>query len=548
MIDYTRYGIKFPSQQEKIDKHYKNLGVQEFIADIQNRPYHVFCDILDMSFTMADKTVMQYRLIAPNARHRCQYAVYAALKANETAGNTRMTDSAIAQYVHGVAPENMSHIVDVVKTDELIHYDEPRHLVSFKRTHDAEVTISNNIKQRLKIKRPLDIDPSDYDRVDGNKLTDEQIEALCMVRDNAVCMINGSAGTGKSFTTKAVVDMLEDNGLIIRLLAPTGIAAKVLHNYTNHPASTIHMYLTSVDPCDVILIDEMSMVSVHLLSMLLTAVKRNPRLIFVADNAQLASISCGNIVQDLIDSGIVPRVELTKIFRYNTSGIVTLATDTRHGTTEHLTEQYPDYQFIQTGDDPIGQTVGVYNGLLAAGHSMDDVLVLCPFNKHIGCDAINKQISDEHNKNKPVRKNSNLKIGDKVINIKNDYGAGLVNGDIGYLRRYNYNRVARAHECVAEFDGWMKKVPSLDRLKQAYAISVHRIQGSSADTVILLIDKSHTFFLSKNLLYTAVTRARKKLIIIGDIDSITEGLKVSEQDRRDTWLKELLNEGKCNRK
>ena len=541
MINYNDYGIKFDSDKKRLDEFYKK-NKEEFKQDMTSNPYRVLCDILGMSFKNADRTLLAHKLAKPDSECRCQYAVYAALKDNEGKGNTRMTDSDLAMSVHSLAPEAMKHIVDVVKTDKSIYYDAQRHLVCKLNTYNAEVNIADNIKSRLKIKEPLNVDVSKYSTIDGNELTDEQLSVLEMVRDNAVCMINGSAGVGKSFTTKAVVDMLEDAGYRVALLAPTGIASKVLRNYTKHQASTVHMFLTSVWQPDVILIDEMSMVSVHLLSLLLAATENQPRLIFVADNAQLASISCGNIVQDIIKSGIVPRVELTKIFRYNTSGIVTLATDMRHGSVEHLTEQYPDYEFIATTDKPIEQTVAVYDKLLSSGYSTDDVMILCPFNKHIGCDAINKQISDEYNHNEPVRKNSAIKIGDKVINTKNDYSSGdlIANGDIGYLREYKYNRSTKRHDCTVEFDDGCHMVKSIERLKQAYAVSVHKCQGSSADVVVVLIDKSHGFFLSRNLMYTAMTRARKKLIVIGDADAIAEGAERVEQDERDTWLCEFL--------
>ena len=287
------------------------------------------------------------------------------------------------------------------------------------------------------------------------------------------------------------------------------------------------------------------MVSVHLLSALLDAVGNKPRLVFVADNAQLASIQCGSIVQDIIDSGVVPRTQLTKIFRYNSSGIVTIATDMRQGHCEHLTDDFPDYLFEQENNsEPIQQVVRHYEALLAQCYTVDDIMVLCPFNKHIGADAINVAISDMVNSNKPVRKNSTIKIGDKVINIKNDYSAGvdnfIANGDIGYLREYQPMR-GDDDIVLVDFDNGEHNVGSLTRLKQAYALSVHKSQGSSAKVVIVLIDPSHGFFLTRNLMYVAVTRAREKLIVIGDEETIAEGIKREEQIERNTGLKEMLD-------
>ena len=216
----------------------------------------------------------------------------------------------------------------------------------------------------------------------------------------------------------------------------------------------------------------------------------------------------------------------------------------RQGHCEHLTDDFPDYLFEQENNsEPIQQVSRHYEALLAQGYTPDDIMVLCPFNKHVGADAINVAISDMVNPNEQVRKNSTIKIGDKVINIKNDYSAGvdnfIANGDIGYLREY---QPARGDDDIVlvDFDNGEHNVGSLTRLKQAYALSVHKSQGSSAKVVIVLIDPSHGFFLTRNLMYVAVTRAREKLIVIGDEETIAEGIKREEQLERNTGLKEML--------
>lgn len=544
-INYAPYGIKLAEHKNKLDMHYDG-DLKRFRDDLQANPYHVLIDICGMSFTYADNIIMRYHHAKPDAYCRCQYAVYAVLQKNELDGNTRMTDAKLAEGVFDIANEVMGHIVNVVKDDPRIHYESNRHLVAFEQTYKDELLIADHLMARLARHEPVEHNTEQY-RHDGDmELTDEQMSALRMVLDNGVCMLNGQAGSGKSQTTKAILDMLDDLGKGYVCLTPTGISSKVMRGYTGRPVSTIHMFLMNVWKPDYVLIDESSMVSVHLLAILLSQIGYEPKLVFIADNAQLASIQCGSLVQNMIDSGIIPRVELTKIFRYNSSGIVTMATDIRHGSCVHLTADFPDYLFVpEYESNPIGQAVEQYDRLIADGYSIDDIVVLCPFNRRVGADAINAAISARYNPNEPVRKNSAIKLGDKVLNCKNNYHGGkndmIANGDVGYLRSIEYDYTTKTNTVMVEFADGIKNVGSLSVLKQAYAMSTHKSQGSSAKAVIVLIDPMHGFMLSRNLLYTAVTRARERLVVIGDADTIRRGIKVEENTQRNTWLKEMLD-------
>ena len=545
-INYAPYGIKLAEHKNKLDMHYDG-DLKRFRDELQANPYHVFVDICRMSFTYADNIIMRYHHAKPDAYCRCQYAVYAVLQKNEMEGNTRMTDAKLAEGVFDIANEVMGHIVNVVKDDPLIHYEPSRHLVAFEQTYKDELLIADHIKARLARHEPIKHDIEQY-RCDGDmELTDEQMSALRMVLDNDVCMLNGQAGSGKTSTTNALIHLLEDMNVSYQLLAPTGIAAKMMRQYTGRPSMTCHMFLLNSWKPDYIILDEASICSVHLLAILLSQIGYKPKLVFIADNAQLASIQCGSLVQNMIDSGLIPRVELTKIFRYNSSGIVTMATDIRHGSCDHLTDDFPDYLFVpEDKNDPIGQVVEQYDQLIADGYSIDDIVVLCPFNKRVGADAINAAISAKYNPNEPVRKNSVIKLGDKVLNCKNNYHVDgkddmIANGDVGYLRSVEYDYTTKTNTVMVEFADGIKDVGSLSVLKQAYAMSAHKSQGSSAKAVIVLIDPMHGFMLSRNLLYTAVTRARERLVVIGDADTIRRGIKVEENTQRNTWLKEMLD-------
>ena len=545
-INYAPYGIKLAEHKNKLDMHYDG-DLKRFRDELQANPYHVLVDICGMSFTYADNIIMRYHHAKPDAYCRCQYATYAVLQKNEMEGNTRMTDAKLAEGVFDIANEVMGHIVNVVKDDPRIHYEPSCHLVAFEQTYKDELLIADHLKARLSRHEPVEYDIEQY-RHDGDmELTDEQMSALRMVLDNDACMVNGPAGSGKTSTTNAIIHMLEDMGVSYQLLAPTGIAAKMMRQYTGRPSMTCHMFLLNSWKPDYIILDEASICSVHLLAILLSQIGYEPKLVFIADNAQLASIQCGSLVQNMIDSGLIPRVELTKIFRYNSSGIVTMATDIRHGSCDHLTDDFPDYLFVPEDKNyPIGQVVEQYDRLIADGYSIDDIVVLCPFNKRVGADAINAAISAKYNPNEPVRKNSVIKLGDKVLNCKNNYHVDgkddmIANGDVGYLRYVEYDYTTKTNTVMVEFADGIKNVGSLSVLKQAYAMSAHKSQGSSAKAVIVLIDPMHWFILSRNLLYTAVTRARERLVIIGDADTIRRGIKVEENTQRNTWLKEMLD-------
>ena len=544
-INYAPYGIKLAEHKNKLDRHYDG-DLKRFRDELQANPYHVLIYICGMSFTYADNIIIRYHHAKPDAYFRCQYAIYAVLQKNEMEGNTRMTDAELAREVNEIAHQAMLHIVDIVKNDPLIHYETSRHLVAFEQTYKDELLIADHLMARLARHEPIEHDIEQY-RHDGDmELTDEQMSALRMVLDNGVCMLNGQAGSGKSQTTKAILDMLDDLGKSYVCLTPTGISSKIMRGYTGRPASTIHMFLMNVWKPDYVLIDESSMVSVHLLAILLSQIGYEPKLVFIADNAQLASTQCGSLLQHMIDSGLIPRVELTKIFRYNSSGIVTIATDIRHGICDHLTADFLDYLFVPEDENyPIGQVVEQYDQLIADGYSIDDIVVLCPFNRRVGADAINAAISAKYNPNEPVRKNSAIKLCDKVLNCKNNYHGGkndmIANGDVGYLRSIEYDYTTKTNTVMVEFADGIKNVGSLSVLKQAYAMSTHKSQGSSAKAVIVLIDPMHGFMLSRNLLYTAVTRARERLVVIGDADTIRRGIKVEENTQRNTWLKEMLD-------
>ena len=549
------WGIEHDEDINKIAATYKN--VYEFSKDINANPYAVMINLLEWSFDRADRAITKKTAKWMDSYERCEAATIYALKHNELDGNTRMQAKMLFDMVKHKAPQCVHHLLDVVTKATQVHYDAPSQNTALQATYSAEQHIADVIKKKIANPHYYPMDWQKFTSVDGLELTDEQARILEMACKQDVMMLTGSAGTGKSATTKAIIEMLEANNYTYTLLSPTGIAAKRLREATGREASTIHMFLACDGNLgDYVLIDEMGMVSVHLLSMLFDKVTDRTKIIFIADPSQLASIACGNIVEDMLDSGIVPVCNLTKVFRYNTSGIITIATDVRNGANEHLTDTFTDYKFIETDTLVIKQIEQEYARLLADGYSKDDVLILSPFNKgDVGSLAINAAIQAKFNPNELSKVGHTVnntpiyfKVGDKVINKKNEYAMPLVDDDTAFVANGDIGTVMeivpdeKEPYMIVRYDcgNCIVDKAHIKNTLLAYAISIHSCQGSQAKAVIVVIDRSHVRMLSRNLCYTAVSRAQERLILIGDEVTIQEGLKVQEEKERNTELCEML--------
>ena len=549
------WGIEHDEDINKIAATYKN--VYGFSKDINTNPYAVMINLLEWSFDRADRAITKKTRKWLDSYERCEAATIYALKHNELDGNTRMQAKMLFDIIKRRAPQCVHHLLDVVTKAAQVHYDAPSQNTALQATYSAEQHIADVIKKKIANPHYYPMDWHKFTSVDGLELTDEQARILEMACKQDVMMLTGSAGTGKSQTTKAIIEMLEANDYTYTLLSPTGIAAKRLREATGREASTIHMFLACDGNLgDYVLIDEMGMVSVHLLSMLFDKVADRTKIIFIADPSQLASIACGNIVEDMLDSGIVPVCNLTKVFRYNTSGIITIATDVRNGVNDHLTDTFTDYKFIETDTLVIKQIEQEYARLLADGYSKDDVLILSPFNKgDVGSLAINTAIQAKFNPNELSKVGHTVnntpiyfKVGDKVINKKNEYAMPLVDDDTAFVANGDIGTVMeivpdeKEPYMIVRYDcgDCIVDKAHIKNTLLAYAISIHSCQGSQAKAVIVVIDRSHVRMLSRNLCYTAVSRAQERLILIGDEVAIQEGLKVQEEKERNTELCEML--------
>ena len=571
----SEWGVEDWEQVEKLIKVYATP--EDLREAFTNNPYHVYRNDLGFSFKRTDRTVLSKKPEFIDSYERCEFGCLEIFKEMEDCGDTRVETDLMKEMAAELVPESAKHLDDVVKTSKYIYYDPDTGYSGLKKTYNYETNICNAIMSRVNAPKDDSYTPMDwhdFTSVDGFNCTEEQINFLKLICSEHVCMLRGYAGTGKSTVQKAVILMLEHYNKSYVLLAPTGKAAARLRETTGREAYTIHMYLARIETIgapDYIIIDEASMVGVELMSKLMDNLPEWTNLAFICDEAQLASISCGNVIQDLIDSGKIKMAQLTKVFRYGSSGLATIATDTRNGELGPRTSnQFSDYKFISIdeslSDKAVLKTIiNVYEDLINKGYKQDDILVLCPFNKtKIGTYAINNVIQNKFNlhesktMSRPISGEDmviEFKVGDKVINTVNNYrmetfidcDEGLVpsdntipvmNGDIGYVRWIGDNDMA------VQFDSGLARITNstVRNLLLGYCITVHKSQGSQAKAVIFISTKMHRKMLTRNLLYVADTRAQEELIEIGQDVYIEEALDTVEQNDRDTWLKDLMAE------
>lgn len=561
----------------------KYPSIEKIRELIQKDPYNFFTQLSRVGFKKADAMLLNMqnngKLDVPydlrTSKERCLSAVLYLLEENEDDGNTRMDIRELRNQINTLVPQCSGHFVDCLKSDN-IYYDINTMVVARRYTYNVEKYIADKIKDGLKHSILWDIDVERYRKVDDYELTDEQMGIITQICNSNICVLSGSAGVGKSFSTSSVINMLEDNHKSYKLMSPTGKAAQVLREYTGRMATTIHIGLgykqdgtwlyNEKNPLDVdiIIVDEFSMVDIFLFKTLLSAIDfSKTKLLVVGDNAQLSSVGAGNCLHNLIYSDVVPVTKLTKIFRYQDGGLMKVATDVRHGKRylDKVTQQATvmgkdhDYTFIQsTTENSLKFVISLYKKLLKK-YLPSDIMVLAAYNKgDYGTVVINKELQKIVNKNYGSEinfkhKNNIYYVGDIVLQTKNDYHApvfseeedneqeGFVcNGETGVIKKISKDRV------LIEFDGveYVYSREMMDNILLGYAMSIHKSQGSSSKVVIMVTPSAHMYLLSSNIMYVAMTRMKEKCYHIGDLKAVNMAIKKKVNLMRNTFLEELL--------
>lgn len=550
---------------------------------LNTEPYIVLYRIMKRSFVKTDTVLQVYREDLKQSPQRCECMVDSILKANELKGNTYINARNMALEVKQYAPEILPILKEVVEDNCNIHYDPIHNSVARTVTYELEHDIAQTVLKLMQYPTNYNINIHEYYKLDnGIILSEEQQKILKYVNENNIVLLQGYAGTGKTSSIQALVNMLKDNGLTYTLLAPTGIAAKQLSNSTGCATHTIHRYLQMNEKgytnctinTDVCIVDEVSMCGVLHIGTICRALEPHTKLVLVGDSAQLASIACGNVTHDLLKWKKIPQISLTHVFRYGEGGIDTVATDIRNEQ-PFLNEcgepiyagakNDTQYTFIKADSSPIEQIIEQYT-LLRKTYNKEDIMVLIPFNVgKAGTYAVNKAIQQKFNnqdtkcllpKSHPV---DFFCKTDRVLNIENWYDApiyyeateeasenescSIYNGDIGTITHIVSNSKS---PCIyVDFDNALVRYrPSeFNKLLLGDVLTCHKSQGIGVKAILLYTDHKHKQMLSNNLLYVAVTRAKEKIIHIGDVATINTAINLHETDLRNTCLYNLLKEG-----
>jgi exodeoxyribonuclease V alpha subunit len=393
-------------------------------------------------------------------------------------------------------------------------------------------------------------------------LSPRQLEAVRRSLESKVMVITGGPGTGKTTIITAIIRIYGQQRQKILLAAPTGRAAKRMHEATGFEAKTIHRLLEfspregkfrkdEGDPleADLIIIDEASMVDTLLMYHLLKAVPRKATLILVGDVDQLPSVGPGNVLRDIIDSETIPTVRLDQIFRQaKESMIIVNAHRVNAGYLPVLlpeTEERSDFQFIylEEPEEVLGKIVALCKEELPrlGWRSLDDIQVLTPMHKGVvGASNLNVELQKQLNPSRDeiVRAGKTFRTGDKVMQIRNNYDKDVYNGDIG--RVVGIDR--EEQEMSVNFDGRLVTYDfvDLDELILAYATSVHKSQGSEYPVVVMPVLVQHYVLLQRNLLYTGITRGKKLVVLIGTKRALGIAVRNNKVQRRYTLLKQRL--------
>lgn len=526
----------------------------------------------DKVLTMQEEGILDFGFDIRTSRDRCLSCIRYALEENESEGHTKMDVRELYKQVDDIVHSCIDKFADAID-DNSIYYDSSMKEVALKRTHDMENDIAKAIVINGNNVWSCNIEK--YRKIDGVELSDEQLKTLDNLCNNNICILNGPAGSGKSFSTKAVIAMLEDINKTYMLFAPTGKASKVLSDFTKRPASTIHRGL-GYNPAqgwtlnrynqimaDVVIVDEASMVDVELFWHLIDAIDfAYTKLLMIGDNAQLPSVGCGNLLHDFMMTNIIPTVSLTKIFRYGEGGLMKVATDIRMGrnylnsSMKNFATSFgknDDYVFIDVPQEKLtAVAVASYKSALDKGYKVDEVQVITPKNVgSYGTEKLNPLLQKIANPN--CGNGFNFKIGDKtyyigdlVIECVNNYDAPMAyeegvtafvaNGETGTIRDISMDGV------VIDFDGIVVRYTRemMNMVKLGYAITCHKSQGSSINYVILLTPQSDIYTLNSNLLYVGCTRARNRCVHVGSVDTVNKVIKKKANFARHTFMQQML--------
>lgn len=566
---------------------------------LRTNPYKLVEDVDGIGFVSADKIAQKLGIPADSVFRFRAGVMYALSQNSEKNGNTYMQKIALFDDVirllrlEGDYSQKLDDVIAQLAAEcvvkEFAEEDEP--CVMLTKMYFMEQSVAQKI---LRLKRDflgqeidLSVQIADYELANGIKLHSKQAEAVSTAVNSGVSVITGGPGTGKTTILKCVLSCLKNQRKNCLLLAPTGRAAKRLSDSTGHDASTIHRAL-DLDfknergafftrneknplPHDAIVVDEVSMVDIQLMFNLLKAIKSGAQLILVGDKDQLPSVGAGNVLSDILNSGTIPVVELTEIYRQDAkSYIITNAHLINNGKMPILDNLAEDF-FFENRVDPsqmLFTCVSLVTLRLPKYLNIDSsrIQVLAALKAGpCGVDNLNKELQKMLNPSKPgsieiQTENVIYRTGDKVMQTVNNYeqtwerispdglierGQGVFNGDIGIIED-----ISRATgELTILFEDGRRAIynrENIFELMLSYAVTIHKSQGSEFDAVVIPVISGAASILTRNLLYTAVTRAKKLVVLVGTKQNIARMVHNNYTIKRFSMLKEFLQKEQEN--
>ena len=599
MMFLQRYGISL-NLGAKIYQKYKD----SVYSVLQENPYRLAEDISGVGFKIADEIASRIGIHTDSDYRIRSGMLYTLLQSASVEGHTCLPKEVLFERASALLEVDVSymekHLMDLYLDRKVILKEQKEGIFVYSERYyhlewnAARMLLELNVcypENKKSVKRRI----QQIERETGMALDEMQKEAVLTASSHGLLVLTGGPGTGKSTTIHAILRFFESEGAEIRLAAPTGRAAKRMTETTGYEAQTIHRLLeltgmpeegredvpvhferNAQNPleADVVIIDEMSMVDLHLMHSLLLALPAGVRLILVGDENQLPSVGPGNVLRDIIRCGEFPVVELKKIFRQaSESDIVVNAHKIHRGECVNLDNKSRDFFFLKRYDADL--IIRVLIALIQeklpryVEAKTFDIQVLTPMRKGVlGVERLNQILQHYLNPQDGKKKerdcgNHIFREGDKVMQIRNNYqleweirgaygipiekGVGVFNGDIGRIKEIN----EFAEIALVEFDDGKYAeyaFKQMEELELAYAVTIHKSQGSEYPAVVLPVLSGPKMLMNRNLLYTAVTRARKCVTVVGSEKTFEEMIKNEKQQKRFSslhlCLKELAEYGK----
>lgn len=581
MIALERFGMTY----SECLGAYKAFGASS-VETITRNPYLLCGELIGVGFERADQIAAALPE-PPMESYRLFAGILHILRHNLSNGHTcipREKMYAPCYELLGSGMENTDAALNTLTAQRQIIAKtiEGREFLFLPNIYLAEKNAADRIAVILRFppagRAALDKDIEKVETARGIRYEDKQREAIVTAVKKGILILTGGPGTGKTTTINAILKLFESDGLDVTLAAPTGRAAKRMSEVTGREAKTIHRLLecewdandravfnrNARNPLssNAVIVDELSMVDISLFSSLLEALPLGCRLVMVGDSDQLPPVGAGNVLHDLIASGLLPVVELKEIFRQAMESLIVMnAHRIVRGEMPELRRKDKDFFFIQRASayEAAGLVGELCSKRLPAAYGYDafrDIQVLCPSRKgEAGTKNLNKLLQERLNpphksKKEAVFRNGALREGDKVMQIKNNYdivwtkgdenGAGVFNGDIGIVTRID----TAGQTMTIEFDEREVSYPFEEaaELELAYAVTVHKSQGNEFEAVVMPAVGVSGRLAYRNLLYTAVTRAKKLMVIVGARSQIQAMVENDRQTKRYSALRAFLTE------